>query len=140
MIGLLWQANGDATILARLCTRDGSGGPSPVPSEGNLNTSVDYGSPGSITLSVYDVTEGGALTYTATLTPSSVVTALQTGGIFSPPNAPDGRGCNFLADVPGNAFPVAHHLYRIVVQAVTSGGVVGWGVWEAVASPTIPPN
>jgi hypothetical protein len=139
MIGVLWQTNGSATVLARLCTRDGSGGPSPVPSEGNLNTAGDYGSPGSITLTVYDVTAGGTETYTATLT-ASAVTALQTGGIFSPPNVPDGKGCNFLADVPGSAFPLAHHVYRVVVAAVTSGGTMGWGVWESVASPTIPPN
>lgn len=141
MIGVLFQVNGAATVLARLCTRDGSGGPSPVVAEGNLNTAGDYGSPGSITLNVYDATSGSLTpTYTITLTPAAVVTALQTGGIFSPPNVPDGKGCNFLADVPGRAFPTAHHIYRIVVEATTSGGIVGWCIWEAAASPTIPPN
>ena len=140
MLTLVWNANGSATILGRLCTRDGTGGASPVAAEGNLNTAADYASPGSLVLSVYDIT-GGSLTptYTVTLDPVSAVTALATGGIYQPPNVPDGKGCNFLADLPATAFPVAHHVHRVVVKATTNGGTIGWGVWEGPARPTAPP-
>ena len=139
MYKLRFNEDGSATLMARLCTRDGTGAASPNAWEGNLNLAADYGDPGSLVLTVYDVSVTVPLqTYTATLTAGSVLSTLQTGGIFQPPNTPDAKGVNFVYDIPASAFPTGAHRYRVLVEATTNGGAVGWLVGEGYARPTTP--
>ncbi len=139
-IAAVFQQDGGCTLLARLCTRDGTGAASPVPAEGNLNLPADYqGGSGSIRVEVYDAQQatdaggGRTPTYSQTVNPAVVVqAALQTAGVWA--NVPDGLGGNFLCDLPAAAFPSAS-TYRVEVKATTSGGTAGVGVWEGPARP-----
>ena len=137
---LRFNEDGSATLMARLCTRDGTGAASPNAWEGNLNLAPDYGAPdGSLVLTVWDVSVSPSVqTYTATLTAASVLSTLLTGGIYQPPNTPDSKGVNFVYDIPATAFPTGAHRYRVLVEATTNARTVGWLVGEGIARPTTP--
>lgn len=130
---IIVNEDGSATLLGRVCARNGGGSASPIAKEGNLIVQADLS---TATLSAFDVTSNDRTTahYTATLTISSVIyDTLQTSGIWL--NIPDGLGGNFLCDVGPTAFPTGARLVRIEVKFTTGAGGVLWGKWTAECAP-----
>ena len=123
-----WNEDGTATIQGRVVTRDGTG--ASVAGEGKLALQADIS---SITLKVFQLDTVATETYTTTLTVSSVIyNTLQTDATWVP--VVDSIGYNFQADIPASAFPTGETRYRASAKFTTSGGAVGWGRWEGIAT------
>lgn len=118
-----------ATVLGRLCARNGSGAVSPIATEGELLQQADIS---SITVKAYD--EAGTLITSTTPTISDVIyDALQTTGVFSK----IARGGNFAYDCPATMFPTGSVNVRIEITfTLVSGGPVR-ALWDF---PILPLN
>jgi hypothetical protein len=124
-----WWEDGSATLYARLAARDGTGA---LQSSGlRLLKQADFGSPGELSISVFDLSGDSptaAIVGPTVLTVSSVVfDTLQTDW------EADATGYNWRYDLGPTAFPVGGRIYRVELKITTSGGSVGWLKFEGVA-------
>ena len=131
-IQVVWQEDGSATVLARVCARDATGAATGISSEGNWIKRADLT---SIACNVFDNTS--ATPDTAIATPSvTISSAIQdtpvTDGIIW---SIDTTGYNFIFDMAATCFPTGGHEYQIEFPFVTTGGGKWTLVYIGPASP-----
>lgn len=131
---VVWQEDGSATALARVCARDATGAPTGVSGEGNWIKRADLS---SITCKVFDrsSTPPDTPIATPTVTTSTAIldTPITDGLIWDV----DDVGYNFLFDLAGTCFPIGGHKYLVEFYFTTTGGKTWCLAFEGIASPVV---
>lgn len=127
VIQCVFQEDGTNTVLGRLTARDGTGTATGVNGEGNWIKKADLS---SITCAVFDLdgsTPGTAIaTPTITIASNVLDTPVTTAVLWTA----DTTGYNFLVDLGPSNFPTGGNKYRVEFKFTTTGGAVGWGLFE----------
>lgn len=129
-IKVVWREDGDCTVLARVTARDATGEATGSPGEGLFLKQADLT---SITYAVYDLDSATPGTPTASGTVTIATSILDTPVMTSVLWTLDPYGYNFLHDIAATAFATGNHRYRAEYKFTTTGGKVGWAIYEGVA-------
>jgi hypothetical protein len=130
--GVTWKEDGDATVLARLTARNGTGAATGEDGEGNWLEQADVD---TITCKVFDMDDDpDTAIATPTVTVSSAIqdTPVTTNVIWTK----DTVGYNFIHDLAASNFPTGGRRYRVeytVTLVAGKGGGVMHGAYEGVA-------
>lgn len=127
-----WNEDGDCSVLARVCARNGSGAATGIDGEGNWIEPADLS---SVTCKVFDLM---SLTPDTPITTPTVVIA---DAILDPPVTTavlwteDTTGYNFLHDLAAANFPTGDHRYLVEYEFTLTGGAKFRLILDGVARP-----
>ncbi len=133
---VVWQEDGSATALARVCARDATGAATTIDGEGNFVKQADLS---TITCKVFDRSSSLGTPDTAIASPTVTVSS----AILNTPTTDnviwdmDDIGYNFVYDLAGTCFPTANHKYLVEFAFVTTGGSTWVIAYEGIASPVV---
>lgn len=133
-IKVVWQEDGSATCLARVCARDATGAATGVSGEGNWIKQADLS---SITCKIFDRSSATPDTATSspavTISTSIIDTPVTDGKIWTV----DSTGYNFLFDVAPTAFTTSGHKYLVEFYFTTTGGTKWTIPFEGIAMTVV---
>jgi len=129
-----WNEDADATVLARITARTGSGAATGVAGEGNWLEQADIS---SITCKVFDRSSDTPGTEIATPTVTVSTSVVDTPVTATTLWTKDSTGYNFIHDVAASNFPTGNHTYRIEYTVTLVGGAVFHGNLEGVAKSVV---
>lgn len=135
LVTVVWQQNGTAKALARVCADDATGAATGVSGEGNWVKQADLS---GITCKVFDrssKTTPDTPIATPTVTPASSIidTPVTDGKIWDL----DTVGYNFTFTLASGNFPSAGHKYLVEFTFTTTGGSIWTLSYEGMASPVL---
>ncbi len=127
-----WKEDGDATVLARLTARNGSGAATGIDGEGNFLQIADIS---TITCKIFDL--DSATPDTAISTPTVTVSTNVLDTVITAQTiwTRDTTGYNFLHDLAGSEFPTGERRYRVEYTVTLTGGAVFHGSYLGPAKP-----
>lgn len=124
-----WNEDSDATVLARVTARGGTGAATGIDGEGNFLKIADVS---TIKRHVFDL--GGATPDVGVETTVVVATAILDIPVIAQTIwTKDTTGYNFLDDVGAANFPTGGNIYRIEYVFTLVGGIVFHGFFEGPA-------
>lgn len=127
---VMWDEDGDATVLGRITARNGTGAATGVDGEGNWLKIADVS---TITCKVFDLRSATPSTPITTPTVTVATAVLDTPVTTNVLWTKDSTGYNFLHDLAASNFPTGEHWYRVEYKVTLSGGAVFFGVYEGPA-------
>ena len=129
---VVWREDGDATVLARITARDGTGAATGVDGEGNFLKQADIT---SISCAIFDLDGDDINTAISTPTVTVATHVLDTPVTTAVLWTKDTTGYNFLHDLKGTEFPTGGSRYSVEYKVTLSGGAIFHGVYEGQARP-----